>query len=69
MPLVRGNSVQERAVLGAQCYFGRTLGFCIRVMRSPRSGGAQASVLTGVEGKKKGRVERECQKCPLQVRL
>ena len=38
-------------------------------MRSLRSGGAQASVLTGVEGKKKGRVERECQKCPLQVRL
>ena len=27
MPLVRGNSVQERAVLGAQHDFGRTLGF------------------------------------------
>ena len=69
MPLERGNSVRERAVLGAQHAVWRTLRFWVRVMSSPRSGGTQASVLMGVVGKKKGRVERESQKCLLQVKL
>ena len=62
IPLKRGSSVQERAVLGASVDICRLLGFWVRAMRSPGSGTTQM-------GKKKGKVERECQKCLHSVKL
>lgn len=57
MPLERGESVRERAMLQPSTDLWRTSGFCVRVMRSPGSGALQASVLMGVVRKRKGRVE------------